>query len=132
MNMVARGLKKHLKLDQWEFLMNSLPRVCGDDTRRSVAEALGLVLPDEGNLQLVNFTSYVATGNSRIYLAFLLNTKIPSNRLIYSIELTGMLPSTLDYRLTKHQDRTSTSLNYNIGFQNEGDEERSDEEIDLT
>ncbi|MCD9643708.1 hypothetical protein HAX54_031365 [Datura stramonium] len=44
MEMVARGLEKHLKVDQREFLMNSLLRVCGDGTRRSVAEALGLIL----------------------------------------------------------------------------------------
>lgn len=43
MEMVARGLEKHLKVDQREFLMNSLLHVCGDDTRRSVAEALGLM-----------------------------------------------------------------------------------------
>ncbi|PHT83511.1 hypothetical protein T459_11954 [Capsicum annuum] len=35
------------------------------------------VLPDEGNLQLVNFTSSVAAENSRIYLAFQLNTEMP-------------------------------------------------------
>lgn len=43
MEMVARGLEKHLKVDQREFLMNSLLDVCGDETRRSVAEALGLI-----------------------------------------------------------------------------------------
>ncbi|XP_049370011.1 uncharacterized protein LOC125834905 [Solanum verrucosum] len=43
MEMVARGLEKHLKVDQREFLMNSLLHVCGDETRRSVAEALGLM-----------------------------------------------------------------------------------------
>lgn len=43
MEMVARGLEKHLKVDQREFLMNSLLCVCGDGTRRSVAEALGLM-----------------------------------------------------------------------------------------
>ncbi|KAK4356757.1 hypothetical protein RND71_022367 [Anisodus tanguticus] len=42
MEMVARGLEKHLKVDQREFLMNNLLRVCGDGARRSVAEALGL------------------------------------------------------------------------------------------
>ncbi|PHT74624.1 hypothetical protein T459_21901 [Capsicum annuum] len=74
------------------------------------------VLLDEGNLQLVNFTSSVPAENSRIYLAFQLNTKMPSNRLIYSIGLTGMLPSTVDYRLTEQQYHTSTSLNYNTGL----------------
>lgn len=43
MDMVARVLKKYLKLDQRKFQMNSLLRVYGYETRRSVAEALGLV-----------------------------------------------------------------------------------------
>lgn len=73
------------------------------------------VLPDEGNLQLVNFTSSIVAENSRIYLSFQLNTEMPSNRLIYSVGPTGMLPSTADYRLREHQDHTSTSLNYNTG-----------------
>ncbi|XP_006366806.1 cytochrome b561 and DOMON domain-containing protein At3g07570-like [Solanum tuberosum] len=73
------------------------------------------VLPDEGNLQLVNFTSSVVAENSRIYLAFQLNTEMPSNRLIYSVGPSGMLPSTANYRLTEHQDHTSTSLDYNTG-----------------
>ncbi|XP_047249593.1 uncharacterized protein LOC107878048 [Capsicum annuum] len=42
MDMVARVLKKYLKLDQRKFQMNSLLRVYGYETRRSVAEALGL------------------------------------------------------------------------------------------
>ncbi|XP_009600152.1 cytochrome b561 and DOMON domain-containing protein At3g07570-like [Nicotiana tomentosiformis] len=73
------------------------------------------VLPDEGNLQLVNFTSSVVAEDSRIYMAFQLNTEMPSNRLIYSVGQTGMLPSAADFRLTEHQDRISTSLNYNSG-----------------
>uniref|UniRef100_A0A164SX35 Uncharacterized protein n=1 Tax=Daucus carota subsp. sativus TaxID=79200 RepID=A0A164SX35_DAUCS len=43
MEMVARGLEKHLKVDQREFLMNMYVKVCGEETHRSVAEALGLV-----------------------------------------------------------------------------------------
>ncbi|KAF3669090.1 hypothetical protein FXO38_07757 [Capsicum annuum] len=60
-----------------------------------------VVLLDEGNLQLVNFTSSVAAENSRIFLSFQLNTKMTSNRIIYSIGLTEMLSSTVDYRLTE-------------------------------
>ncbi|PHT91445.1 hypothetical protein T459_06558 [Capsicum annuum] len=41
--MVVRGLEKYFKLDQREFLMNSFPPVCGDEARRSVVVALGLV-----------------------------------------------------------------------------------------
>lgn len=43
MEMVARGLEKHLKLDQREYLMNLYVEVCDKETHRSVAEALGLV-----------------------------------------------------------------------------------------
>ncbi|KAF8402259.1 hypothetical protein HHK36_013211 [Tetracentron sinense] len=43
MEMVARGLEKHLRVEQREFLMNMLIGICGDDSRRSAAEALGLV-----------------------------------------------------------------------------------------
>ncbi|KAK1380573.1 hypothetical protein POM88_027317 [Heracleum sosnowskyi] len=44
MEMVARGLEKHLKLEQREHLMNLYVEVCGEETHRSVAEALGLPL----------------------------------------------------------------------------------------
>nr|GMD99848.1 phosphoribosylformylglycinamidine synthase [Ipomoea batatas] len=43
MEMVARGLKKHLNLEQREFLMNTFKGICGESSGRSVAEALGLM-----------------------------------------------------------------------------------------
>lgn len=43
MEMVARSLEKHLKVEQREFLLNMLVGVCGEESQRSVAEALGLV-----------------------------------------------------------------------------------------
>ncbi|XP_074292163.1 uncharacterized protein LOC141619023 [Silene latifolia] len=43
MEMVARGLQKHLSIDQREFLLTTLIGVCGHESRRSAAEALGLV-----------------------------------------------------------------------------------------
>ncbi|KAL9237584.1 hypothetical protein vseg_012114 [Gypsophila vaccaria] len=43
MEMVARGLQQHLSLDQREFLLTKLISVCGDESRRSAAEALGLL-----------------------------------------------------------------------------------------
>lgn len=45
MEMVARGLEKHLKVQQREFLMDTLVGVCGKGSHRSMAEALGLVYP---------------------------------------------------------------------------------------
>ncbi|KAG5530884.1 hypothetical protein RHGRI_025736 [Rhododendron griersonianum] len=45
MEMVAQGLEKHLKVQQREFLMDTLVGVCGKRSHRSMAEALGLVHP---------------------------------------------------------------------------------------
>lgn len=43
MEMVARGLAKHLKLNQRQFLMSMLVGICSEESQRRVAEALGLV-----------------------------------------------------------------------------------------
>ncbi|KAG9136647.1 hypothetical protein Leryth_004439 [Lithospermum erythrorhizon] len=43
MEMVARGLNNHLKEDQRESLMNTLTSICGEETPRSLIEALGLI-----------------------------------------------------------------------------------------
>ncbi|KAJ4839334.1 hypothetical protein Tsubulata_029969 [Turnera subulata] len=43
MEMVARGLGKHLKLEQREILMRKFTTVCSEESHRSAADALGLV-----------------------------------------------------------------------------------------
>ncbi|GLT89343.1 hypothetical protein SLE2022_073280 [Rubroshorea leprosula] len=43
MEMVARGLEKVLKVEQRELLMGMLVGACGEENRKSAAEALGLV-----------------------------------------------------------------------------------------
>ncbi|XP_062107737.1 uncharacterized protein LOC133818721 [Humulus lupulus] len=43
MEMVARGLEKNLKLEQREFLMSMLIGFCDEESRRSAAEALGVM-----------------------------------------------------------------------------------------
>ncbi|KAK6780147.1 hypothetical protein RDI58_022331 [Solanum bulbocastanum] len=49
-------------------------------------ESSAEVVPDQGNLQLVNMTSSIIAQNSTIYMAFQLNTQLtPTNRLIYSL-----------------------------------------------
>ncbi|XP_030938274.1 uncharacterized protein LOC115963421 isoform X1 [Quercus lobata] len=48
MEMVARGLEKHLKVEQRLFLLNMLVGVCGEEGRISATEALGLVPSQEG------------------------------------------------------------------------------------
>ncbi|CAO2838431.1 unnamed protein product [Amaranthus hypochondriacus] len=42
MEMVARGLQKHLKVEDREFLLTKLVSLCGEQSPRSAAEALGL------------------------------------------------------------------------------------------
>lgn len=49
MEMVARGLEQHLKVEQRKFLLNMIAEVCGEASRRSVAEALGLVHSTTGS-----------------------------------------------------------------------------------
>lgn len=43
MEMVARGLEKHLKPEQREYLLKMLIGVSSEENRRSLIEALGLV-----------------------------------------------------------------------------------------
>jgi len=43
MEMVSRGLEKHLKLEQRQHLMFLFGKVCGEDSHRIAREALGLV-----------------------------------------------------------------------------------------
>lgn len=43
MEMVARGLERHLKLEQREQIMNMLQGICHKENSRSLSEALGLV-----------------------------------------------------------------------------------------
>ncbi|XP_061994422.1 uncharacterized protein LOC133712333 [Rosa rugosa] len=48
MEMVARGLEKHLKMDQRRFLMSMLVGTCSEESQRRAAEALGLTSPLKG------------------------------------------------------------------------------------
>ncbi|KAK9932512.1 hypothetical protein M0R45_019747 [Rubus argutus] len=43
MEMVARGLEKHLKMEQREFLMSMLVGICSEESQKRAAEALGLI-----------------------------------------------------------------------------------------
>ncbi|KAJ9189267.1 hypothetical protein P3X46_000582 [Hevea brasiliensis] len=48
MEMVARGLGKHLKVEQRELLMDMYVSVCSEESHRSAADALGLMLSPRG------------------------------------------------------------------------------------
>ncbi|XP_058094069.1 uncharacterized protein LOC131240066 [Magnolia sinica] len=49
MEMVARGLEKHLKLEQREHLLKLLEGVCRAENQRIAVEALGLFVPPKDN-----------------------------------------------------------------------------------
>ncbi|KAM3216707.1 hypothetical protein P3L10_026148 [Capsicum annuum] len=70
------------------------------------------VVSDQGNLELVNITSSIVDKNSRIYMAFQLNTEMSSNRLIYSLGPIGRLPYPNNYQLFEYYQRISTFLDY--------------------
>ncbi|CAI9107225.1 OLC1v1006536C2 [Oldenlandia corymbosa var. corymbosa] len=74
------------------------------------------VVADRSNLQVGN-ASKALTSPSRIYLAFqLTNTDQPTNRIIYAVGPSGLLPSgPPNFRLVQHSDYISTVLNYATG-----------------
>ncbi|XP_057772660.1 cytochrome b561 and DOMON domain-containing protein At3g07570 [Salvia miltiorrhiza] len=53
--------------------------------------------------------------SGRIYIAFQLLTAQPGSRLIYAVGPAGRLPQAPDFRLTEHQERIATTLNYASG-----------------
>ncbi|PHT30637.1 hypothetical protein CQW23_29767 [Capsicum baccatum] len=71
------------------------------------------VVSDQGNLELVNIISSIVEENSRIYMALQLNTKMSSNRLIYSLSPIGCLPYPNNYKLSEYCQHISTLLDYN-------------------
>lgn len=71
------------------------------------------VNPDSGNLQVGN--SSIVVTPSAIYMAFQLNTDKPEAKVIYSIGPPNVFPSAPNFRLTRHADQISTSINYATG-----------------
>ncbi|CAN0927278.1 Auxilin-related protein 2 [Linum grandiflorum] len=73
----------------------------------------GQVIPDQGNLMIGS--SAIVSQQSRLYMAFQLNTSQPSNILLYSMGPPGRMPAAPAYTLTEHRDKVSTTLNYVTG-----------------
>ncbi|PON41886.1 Cytochrome b561 and DOMON domain-containing protein [Trema orientale] len=74
-----------------------------------------LVVPDEGNVTVIENSSAVVLESQRLYLAFQLQTTLPSNRLIYSLGPNDFQPVGPGYRLMQHRDMVATSINYATG-----------------
>lgn len=73
------------------------------------------VVPDRGNLQVLNNSTLITSQSSRLYMAFQLQTNHPLSRLIYAIGPNGIFPSAPSFALTQHQDKVSITLNYATG-----------------
>ncbi|OMO89510.1 Cytochrome b561, eukaryote [Corchorus olitorius] len=94
--------------------------ISGDGTRTIQQYYLGgtrpnLVLPNQGNLTIVENSSSITAQSSRVYLAFQLNTTQPSQRVIYSVGQIGVIPSAPGFALAEHRDKISTLLSYSTG-----------------
>ncbi|RWW21428.1 hypothetical protein GW17_00014422 [Ensete ventricosum] len=65
--------------------------------------------PDQGSLPLVQGSSLLASQNSRLYLAFQLNTAQPRKNLIYAVGPSNTLPPS-GGSLASHRDKASGTL----------------------
>ncbi|GMI66320.1 hypothetical protein like AT3G07570 [Hibiscus trionum] len=74
-----------------------------------------LVVPDEGNLTIVENSSSITSQSSRIYMAFQLSTSEPRSRMLYSVGQIGVIPTSPGFALAEHRDKVSTRLNYVTG-----------------
>ncbi|KAL4352244.1 hypothetical protein GQ457_06G027810 [Hibiscus cannabinus] len=74
-----------------------------------------LVVPNEGNLTMVDNSSSITSQSSRIYMAFQLSTSQPRDRVLYSVGQIGVIPSSPGFALAEHRDKVSTRLNYVTG-----------------
>ncbi|OMO96853.1 hypothetical protein CCACVL1_04756 [Corchorus capsularis] len=94
--------------------------ISGDGTRTIQQYYLGgtrpnLVLPNQGNLTIVENSLSITAQSSRVYLAFQLNTTQPSQRVLYSVGQIGVIPSAPGFALAEHRDKISTLLSYSTG-----------------
>ncbi|PHU05394.1 Beta-1,3-galactosyltransferase 7 [Capsicum chinense] len=85
--MVARGLEKHLKLDQREFLMNSFPPVCTDETRRSKVVAFGLQRPKDNDRYVKNYRNARSPQETRHILHRYANEDVSLGSLFIGLDV---------------------------------------------
>ncbi|KAL9239668.1 hypothetical protein vseg_013970 [Gypsophila vaccaria] len=73
------------------------------------------VLPNQGDLTVVNNSDTVVKQSNRIYMAFQLSTPQPRMKLLYAIGPSTLPSARNRFKLTKHQDQISTTLDYQTG-----------------
>ncbi|KAG2321478.1 hypothetical protein Bca52824_014691 [Brassica carinata] len=75
----------------------------------------GEVIPDQGEVKIVNGSLKIESVSSRLYLSFQLTAELPRERLLYARGPAEFFPSSPDFRLREHQFMTTTTINYNTG-----------------
>lgn len=73
------------------------------------------VVPNRGNLPIINNSTLITSQSSRLYMAFQLQTNHPLSRLIYAIGPNGVFPTVPSFALMQHQDKVSITINYATG-----------------
>ncbi|KAL2964852.1 hypothetical protein AAZX31_16G026300 [Glycine max] len=76
------------------------------------------VVPDKGNLQVIDNSTFITLQSSRLFMVFQLETTEPLSSLIFATGSTGLFPAPPSFALTKHLDKVSTRIDYskaNIG-----------------
>lgn len=74
-----------------------------------------LVEPNKGSLQVLGNTSAALSQSKRIYMAFQLNTTQPQSKLLYAVGPQGQFPSSPEFRLSQHEYKISTRIDYLTG-----------------
>lgn len=74
------------------------------------------VVPDAGELIVVDNSTAVFIQSNRIHLAFQINTAEPRKDLLYAVGPYGVFPVAIDgLKLTEHRDKGQASLDYTTG-----------------
>ncbi|CAJ2662929.1 unnamed protein product [Trifolium pratense] len=73
------------------------------------------VVPDRGNLAIINNSTLITSQSSRLYMVFQLQTNQPLSRLIYAVGPNGVFPTVPSFALMQHQDKVSVTVNYATG-----------------
>ncbi|CAH8356321.1 unnamed protein product [Eruca vesicaria subsp. sativa] len=76
------------------------------------------VMPDQGDLMIVNGSLKIESVSSRLYMSFQLTVEMPRKNILYAKGPVGFFPSSPGIRLREHQSMTTTtSINYVTGSQ---------------
>lgn len=73
------------------------------------------VVPDKGNLQVIDNSTFITLQSSRLFMVFQLETTEPLSSLIFATGSTGLFPAPPSFALTIHLDKVSTRIDYSKG-----------------